>query len=738
MADDIKKLQFQSEWINCYTEQYMKLLNLDLIDNKSISNRLKNIDYKYFSQIMRIIRAAGAKTVNKYDPLSTIITCFKVSQNDTSCIYAYLYSNYNKKKIEHAYLCTGYTYNSQDGEYRYGFVTYFKYTQLLKEYSELFDILDTLVSERLGKGELSLQANFYYPNSAKFSQRKFEDSINVSRIAIYLYLISWIRYYNRLALGLENHINAHYVSIIHNDDDYQLYLDLLQNKQFYNILNNLSITTDLSSNLKREELDTRLNLTIGQKIIPLTIMEVIRPYDIRFSIWREIYINALAANLVLNLICPSFPFTGDKLYIQNTNMSMYDNFAIYEKYEQSKIGNSINKQLDAVDKLTYENNNRKGAHINSKFAKLSKHLVDGLIYVDNDIRLSDISLAILSEHTGYTVRDSIIRNSHYGECDYTTQHIFTDRELFYKHIFEYIYALYCANTKISVIHGDLHSNNATLYLLHKIYFKDGKTIVKNPKVVYLIGSTTYIFSYAGLVSTIIDFSRAIMGDYKRIEQEFSAGFAEMFFAEQRERLMDMLYHYFPTFMNKYYYNIQHLLVDSFPLMFKAISCIDVYVFMHNVHKAVSDSATPDKYHKDGVSLCVNIAVRAETLLLDGIRAIIEGKVKAVDDIEWPNLQLITDFFSEFIMTEEDTLSTEITIEDVYNSNNDIVYDIEDYENWGPLYSLENKKKIASKYGITIDSFTDWYTRDESIPESIIESQKSQVGDYIQFEPWMVL
>ena len=117
-------------------------------------------------------------------------------------------------------------------------------------------------------------------------------------------------------------------------------------------------------------------LEMGQKFIPLTIAEVLpsRREDINFASWRELYLNMIASNLVLNFVCPSFPLINSWFYIQNTRASIFDNLAMHDRYKHSDIAREITNQVRAADMMNYIEGDKNRGPINNRFLRLSSEI----------------------------------------------------------------------------------------------------------------------------------------------------------------------------------------------------------------------------------------------------------------------------------------------------------------------------------------------------------------------------
>jgi hypothetical protein len=256
-----------------------------------------------------------------------------------------------------------------------------------------------------------------------------------------------------------------------------------------------------------------------------------------------------------------------------------------------------------------------------------------------------------------------------------------------------------------------------------------------------------MFPHYGLFGTIIDFSRAILGDYKKIEHEFSERFAELYFKEQRIRVMYMIYHYFPKLMSKYQDKIEALLISSYPLMFKILTAVDTYVIMGNIGAmfSIDDAFTHGriKIAPGAIKLLAKLADQAEHSVITNVQAAIEGRITLPDDIEWPNLEILQRNFTDYKITPAKMKDPSITLVDIFNSNNDIVYDIDDYDSWGPLLSLEKEIELRRKYKQEIHGgikrWLEYKATDESaVIDSLTSKYEQQEREVLQFESWMLL
>jgi hypothetical protein len=79
--------------------------------------------------------------------------------------------------------------------------------------------------------------------------------------------------------------------------------------------------------------------------------------------------------------------------------------------------------------------------------------------------------------------------------------------------------------------------------------------------------------------------------------------------------------------------------------------------------------------------------------------------------------------------------------DIFNENNSIKYEIEDYSTWGPLLSLDAEVKLYKKYNIQLEGLSEWMSYrklDESSDiERLLDHYEQQEHDVINIEQWML-
>lgn len=742
-----------------YSDQtYKESTNCDKLD-KPLSTFLCSANLNRFSHRDRIVtnvQILKHTFVNHKSDM--IVVCFKLTLDSTSCIYGYLHcecSEGPKSNIKYRYVCTGPTYKSQDGEYRSRVIEWSQFEKVLLKYPDIIAQVEEMVVDKINSGRLTFQTDFYYPTDCNYSERKLEDFINSQRLPIKFFILCWLYdFYSIHNKIVENHIYPAYQYVFHLPEDISLYESLYENIG-YETYELLRVHISESIYDINKPLVTLTWIQCGQKLFPLSAIEAVKTDDILFNVWREIYITNIVSNLVLNLVSPSFSFINNWFYIQNAHAGLFDNIAMHDKFAHSEIADNISSRLKLVDKLNYNGEDIQNGPISGKFFRLSRDIHKAVIYANSDIKLTDLAVCMTSEYVGRTLRDmpAIIQRETKMVTKYKsdTHMVFTDIGLFNKHMFEYIYAFYCMNTKLGIVHGDLHMNNTTINRLYHLKRTDGTPIIANPHIVYIINDVAYCMPHLGMFSTIIDFSRAIIGDYERVVHEFSIRYADIYFEDQNDRVLQILFQYFPVFFEKHKDAITKLTQTNFPLMFKIMTAIDTFTIMTNIAAMFSIDTAFSQGKIDiapgAETLLRKLIDHAEQLMTENILAALEGKISVPEDIEWPNLLILSEHFKSYIlddakMKKYPAEGPDFNIIEIFNSNNEIQYEIEDYDTWGPLLSIDKDIELHKKYKLSTAEFNDWlsfkkYDEDDILQELTAKyAQKEQ--EVLEYEQWMLI
>lgn len=611
--------------------------------------------------------------------------------DQTSSIYAIIYCDGNTPR----YVCTGPTFRSQDGEYRNRLIPFDRFMSMYEKHSDVFDDIDAVISPRIEAGWLTFQANFYSVGAP----RELAEIVS-GRLPMRLFLACWMYDAHNIHFGMvENHINPAYQYIMAMDelDDDFAHIFESNPTRFRDAHFDMIFFSDAKTAV--------LPLHVGQKTFPLGVSSVVE--DIRHDVWREIFATGLASNLVLNSISPSFSFINNWFYVHHAHGALFDNFAMHERYTHGQLATDMAGRLRSIDAQTRTDT----TYLSSEFEQLSERIMDATKYAESDIALTDLAAVVTSEYVGRTLRDipSLLESGvHSPELGC----IFRQANIFRGHVLEFMYAIYCMNTKAMMIHGDLHMNNVTIMQLFHMFDVEKWAHVPNAKKAYVVrgGATTHIYhaDHVGTFSMIIDFSRAIIGDRARIERAMGARGAahtnDDFFDSQTSRLVELVMHFVPKLASMEG-QIRALAQRDFALAFKVCTAIDALVLCTNWATlfAIDPSIKSIKVAPGNVELLDEIARHAEKLLLELMKKALGGAI--ADSFDWPLATIIEHSFANDKFGVTSTLpatayhdpSKPPVYVDIFNSANDLVYDIADYDAWGPILSPDIEDAKSGQY-----------------------------------------
>ncbi|MEM3062539.1 MAG: hypothetical protein QW303_03195 [Nitrososphaerota archaeon] len=604
--------------------EYLNLINFSKVqkyaeDNnlfwliKSLRPELINLgNYKRISSIKKV----KIENINTY-------TILRLHRDKNSTILAIIYKDY---------LSIGPTFHSADGEYRSKFITISLFNKMYDTYSSFFtDLLVYLRSELENK-------NIYVNQiGEKIDEYMIEKIIVIAISLIFLYM----KYDH-----VPNHININFIPTLMNEKIKQLCQQIWNLKKIEEARFILRFS--------RYESIEDLNIELGQKISTITISEAENAGNINYKLWREVYINKMVSNLVLNGITPSFPIFINWSFI-NIRPEIFDNHIHHIRIENSKTVFKIVQKLEQLRSKTYVLSPLKKSEIflNLNMGRLSQHIEIPIDFAEKNIILSHYGSLLISEHVGSTFAD-IIKFTKKENVNLPIRH----------YIFEYIYSLYAMNIKLNVVHADLHLNNITFYLINV-----PEQLRKNSYILYNVEDKYYLFPYSQFIPCIIDFSRSIIGN--KID------------AVERSIIMQVWEQNLPEFHKKYEKEL-FLSLFTYPAeSFNIFMAIDAYRFINSLIFFFQEMQILD--HMELLEKIKDITI---TYLMK-----YSLKPTKVDN---PNLVIIRECFSE---EEISHFNSEVNIVDYFSTNNEIKNTIEFNETFEKLKSQIPSKEERRKMKI---------------------------------------
>lgn len=346
----------------------------------------------------------------------------------------------------------------------------------------------------------------------------------------------------------------------------------------------------------------------GMKTIQLTPAEISNKFNIRFKVWRELYILNLINLAKYNLVAPDFPYSVLACFCKYPEY-LYVNDSIIYKMKLSKYIIHYHKYGEHALKHIQEDKDLFEPNI---YDDLVKTFSNGDIDVNNSTYTETV-LSVIMESYGYSIESvalSIADNSNHVGLK-SEHNPFLSVELLQGILFSYFYSITVMHNRLDIIHGDIHTNNLLVFIIynsenselhpqHELYIVDGKYYVKKCTMPRPL---------------IIDFGRSILGKSHRTAVGKHCGdiAIEDFYSDQISLYIRILQRYFPDFLDGADGTLNEIILNNMDTAFNIIALTDYL----GVCESLIDSANVIK-STPGASDCITY--------LSKIAAMVETKI----------------------------------------------------------------------------------------------------------------
>jgi hypothetical protein len=603
-------------------ELYYKWLHDEYTKQVSHIVDMKKTDYNK-GMLKRLSRLSTTRYINLFDTSNNTIVVFKLHSlninKETNYSTLFCMDIKNVGEFKHSiplntvfgdlifrFCSTAPSLISCDGEYHNRFVLFQNVIQLQTDRAEMWNDLDEYINYIKKLRSWVLHANYYYSDIKSNEKKEYthlEQVIKMESIPIKLFIIMWFNtIYNEYYQISETHMNTTFKEIIFSEwkEDKAYFTNFIAKHGIANV----ELFRIESANMIYKTIDLKQYRAIpyGYKMIPLNIKEVQDPMRLHYKPWREFYISNKCNDFIINKIAPGFSIICDWFYIRNTKKGLYDNKSQFERLKNSEIAKEIVRTLNEAQRSTYFASSNLGSKnktsenirewISIKFKKLNEKIKDAIDFSIEDIIMSDITLTFSSEYVGRTYLDSIHmieKNKTYSEKLGNPLNI-NGYDFFCKYIFEICYNLLAINSRLHVIHGDFHLNNATIGFLYLSEEPENRILYE------LESGDKFLFNNNGYFSCIIDFSRAILDpEHYDILTDMSMPPSfklikdyDKFVVKERSALLNL---YISLFPNKAQ-NKEELIVifkKYYDAIFRLMTCVDLYMFSMRLSRLLSSN-----------------------------------------------------------------------------------------------------------------------------------------------------
>ena len=696
-----------TKWrLNLYKTRIDKALSNDILN--PLKN--KNATYWKYSSINKYY-TQKILTENLYlDSTDTIVCFYKVNKTlkseDVNCIYniSYITINYDGN-IYINHVCPSGSLISKDGEYRSSILKWPIFVKILNSNSDL-DKLYNYIRDYLIDKEIKIDILLSFPTDSIKNEHLLSVQLLTNETKIDLFVLSWFNFYYDYTFDVvSNNMNENYVKLMSYDKSQdKIFFKSIWKKFDIDIIEDFRFIC--SNNLDSIEFKRWKKTKIGNKIIPLSLLEAQNFFNIQYGPWKEYAISCKVSDLVINNITNGFALTNN-WFILKIIGRIFDNPDQYKKMDRSEISMRIAELLkraeiythyDILDrpKLFVELLASKKNHIPNEFVKISDQINNTIKYIKENSIQSNVGFNLITEYVGKTFLDSVqlSKKSKYYKALVSPIYSSNNYNNFKKYMFQLMYNIYLLNTKLHVIHGDIHMNNITL---NPLFYKKDLNIEKDLKILYIIDGDAYKFDNNFYDLCIIDFSRSIINP--EYVDNFSISISDKFpLIDNKDVFLKRQVELFTA----YIYNIKpeltecsNIIEDKMPYnfheYFKLFSLLDLYGAIQRINEYAKTQNL--KEQNKSYILLNKILAECDAIFNKYIPKLINSEYDDIEKMEWPILTIIRSIFADDKITDPKDCED---IVDVYSSTNDIKYSLNSFSKFPPELIEDNYSDSSDK------------------------------------------
>lgn len=677
---------------------------------------LKSFQFRY-SSIWRHEKANLMKYICPIKKQDYIITCFKLASksdlSDNVC-YAMLYSEIKEEKVNHCFICCSPTFNSADGEFRNSFIPFSNMSFASEAAWTYFFPVQELFTKKVDAGELTGYAGTIYPEGTEKYASELEESIKNQNIAVKLYVLAWIEMMLKIQNKTsENHICDAYKNIFNEEENIKLINKLVPKER-----SRFPELTDMHKVKKIKMSTIHLGLlSLGQKFIPLSVREINQPMDLRLMPWRELHMNSIASDLVINGITPCLPILHDWLIIRSSP-DLYDNTVSQIKFQHSDDIKQIVKELQTTKSkfsktLPEFKTEEEETEMLVQLRSFDLQIDVPMSFAEKEIIKSPFSLCFISEYLGRTTADipNYFKNSYVAGV--LGKGVFTNPNVLKKHVFEYLYTICCLNKHLNIIHGDLHLNNIVMFVNRTVTNYAKGFDIENSYCIYKYNDKEYLLPHYNYYSGIIDFSRALIWNDKLLSKDYSKEQMKEIRKSVKARVVSLIKRTFPEYFSKNLSKFNAVIIDNFNALYKIATAIDSYRLFKNL-EILFDREFAQSINKPQEMFDVRMISNEIMPLLRGIYKEAHTEMLAqfellFSKIGTPEIRhhrptrinelLLEKYFNSFVVSENPVIGKKIHLVDYHDGDNELKYSLKNKERYPPTMDLTMiyENKLEAEY-----------------------------------------
>lgn len=680
-------------------------------------------EYDALGYETRMAQIRHLKTEIAVDSQHTIVTTFKLIFKGESIVFAFLYSTENG----HKYYCANPSFESKDGEYRPKVSRYENLDIISKTYPQMIEEIDDYVTSKKSKMNWTIEIeHFCHQDSC---------SMNIAGLGHRLLLVMWYGCIYNIYYGMiEVHLNEKFNRIFGFGAADMQFFKSLESKYGHESVRHLRQLQDYY--YANPDLETSVRL--GQKIIPLSLIEAQRPFSIGYKPWRELLVGGRLSDLVVNRICPAFAISSTYFYIYQGDRMLFDNEAQIMRIDVSRSALLIARTLTEAKKQSQFEEWE-----DDKIVRMKELLDEPLLYSKQELIMSEVALCIFTEFMGKTLHNAIqsaMRSDLYNRY---IGNILNKSSTMRKFMFEYVYALLCVNHHYGIIHGDLHLNNLSIHATYSSALRDLST--QKTFVAYDVLGKIFLLPSTQYYGSLIDFSRCLIlpsklpllmnRDLERSPKSTGIKDVGTLIIYIIARVRCLYKTYLPDFYAENMIAIEVGIRERFPDVFHLLTAFDPFMLCSKLRDFLRNPDNIKRFDKDTydsnieflnsiIKKCTaylttdfidhigrlrsRVTTKMQTMEVritapDPTSSIIRESSKQNATIQWkepevtfdvdeyPNFKLLMgDEFSEFRIGNK--IDKEII--DRYSFSAPLTYSLDDYSSFPPIFKKSHKKFVV--------------------------------------------
>ena len=642
-----------------------------------------------------------------------------------------------KKKIMPEYMCISPTFDSKDGEFRGdGFILWEEFQHGYEEFSEILSRVEEVIIALIEKQLISLDVTVYPPDKKDDILTQIDEERLIIRIMAVSLLMDGRKYNDN---ALQVHTNTNYLRLISIIYSNTILKDIVKSIDYFTYI---GLTIFHTGKINRE-----YRPRCGQKIFPITIRAAIDFGDPKYKIWKEIDAQIETTDLVINFITPSFSIYNNWTYIDNDrDQGFFECKPMRKKYMDSIRSTLTLDSLKTANKtaIKEEKLSADDEQLKNIYSRWGVKIYKAIEVGESLLLASRLSLCSLSEYVGISF-GSIMKSIKGLEIiTPDMENLFNDPGIFSKHMFDWMYALYCMHDKLGIMHADLHLNNVTYFRSAPAYKVDKDVDTKkieikpkfdNPTIAYIIGDfgahDCYLLPHYGSYSCIIDFSRCLYGTHsiERFKKQYGPVYARDLFENQIDFMIKLIKMYAnENFIKEHGDKFLPYARSNPDNFFKLAASVDFISFSRYLREMLKEEqkrpGTPFrefeirycKVSNEVIKIIDNIYLNALALFMKNLNAAFKPQSKSVDsktknldiktstptsfdaqskdfapassniqskdEVIYIGAEVIRASFQKYLYTNfTDAQRQKMDLLDAYNFNNTLKYSCRKYETW---------------------------------------------------------